>query len=133
MTPNAVSLVQTSWNEAKCPVFTWHFYTDLFKSQDIKSLFTDVDMEKQAKALLDMLSAAVTGLDNPEELIPTLRELGARHVEYGVLSEHYDIVGAALINTLKLCVENFDEDMNLAWQEAYAIIRDEMLIGAATV
>ncbi|MEM8950696.1 MAG: RNA degradosome polyphosphate kinase, partial [Pseudomonadota bacterium] len=36
-----------------------------------------------------------------ETLVPVLRDLGARHVEYGVEPEHYDYVGRALLDALE--------------------------------
>ena len=43
----------------------------------------------------------VSSLDKIEKLLPALKSLGKRHSNYGVEEYHYEIVGAALIKTLK--------------------------------
>ena len=50
---------------------------------------------------MQMIEFAVNGLDNLEQLVPTVRELGARHAAYGVEDSHYETVGAALLWTLE--------------------------------
>ena len=46
-------------------------------------------MKAQGKRLMDMLGAAVGMLDDTEKLLPILKELGGRHVKYGVEQTHY--------------------------------------------
>lgn len=48
-----------------------------------------------------MLAMAVTNLGRWESLVPVLRELGGRHLRYGVKPVHYETVGAALLATLE--------------------------------
>ena len=49
---------------------------------------------------MQMIGVAVTGLNDLGKLIPAVQDLGRRHVGYGVKAEHYDTVGAALLDTL---------------------------------
>jgi hypothetical protein len=41
---------------------------------------------------MQMLTAAVKGLDRLDQLVPVVQELGKRHVAYGVADCHYDTV-----------------------------------------
>ena len=47
-----------------------------------------------------MIGVAASLLDQPGKLMPVLRRLGERHAGYGVMSGHYDTVGAGLQRTL---------------------------------
>jgi len=58
-----------------------------------------------------MLNIAVKLLDNPDELVPILNDLGKRHVLRSVKKEYYPVVGEALIATLKAGLgADFTED-----------------------
>lgn len=61
-----------------------------------------------------------------------LRELGRRHVAYGVRVEHYDPVGAALLWTLAQGLgPAFADPVRDAWTAAYALVARTMQDGAA--
>ena len=69
------------------------FYGRLFElDPSLKALFRG-DMPEQRKKLMQMLTAAVKGLDRLDQLVPVVQELGKRHVAYGVADRHYDTVG----------------------------------------
>lgn len=44
-----------------------------------------------------MLTAVVSKLTELDKMIPTVRALALRHVDYGVKEEHYVTVGSALL------------------------------------
>jgi len=46
-------------------------------------------MEKQGKQLFQSLVFTVNNLRKPDALSDALRGLGTRHVQYGVLPQHY--------------------------------------------
>ena len=77
------------------------FYKRLFElNPSFKSLFKG-DMKKQGRMLMQMIDFAVKGIDEPDTILPTIRDLGKRHVGYGVKEEYYDTVGEALLWTLE--------------------------------
>jgi hemoglobin-like flavoprotein len=74
-----------------------------------------------------MLTAAVKGLDRPEQLIPVVRDLGRRHAEYGVAEGHYETVGTALMWTLKKGLgEAFSPELENAWATVYGLLATTM-------
>ena len=80
---------------------------------------------------MSVLSTAVRGLDRFEELRPTLRTLGQRHVGYGVELRHYDAVEQALLEMVRRVTgEDFSHDVRLAWARIYSELTAEMLQGA---
>lgn len=51
-----------------------------------------------------------------EDQILYVQDLGRRHSGYGVLSQHYDPVGSALLKTLADGLEvDFDEETEVVW------------------
>lgn len=67
--------------------FAASFYENLFAANPrLKPLFATVDMEKQQQKLLSTLVLVVQSLRKPEVLQGVLKDLGARHIAYGLRS-----------------------------------------------
>ena len=80
------------------------FYARLFElDPSLRDLFK-VDLQDQAHTLMTMIKLSVEGLDERVELSYALRNLGARHVGYGVKLGDYDTVHTALLWTLEQSV-----------------------------
>ena len=107
------------------------FYRRLFEiDPTLLELFRG-DMAEQGRKLMQMLSAAVKGLNNIDRLIPMLENLGRRHAGYGVEEHHYDTVGSALLWTLEKGLgAAFTPDVRDAWARVYGVIASTM-VGAA--
>src|SRR5262245_49579517 len=70
------------------------FYAQLFAAAPaVKPLFARSDLKQQKAMLLGTLVLLRKSLRNLEAIVPKLHELGARHVSYGALPEHYPVVG----------------------------------------
>jgi methane monooxygenase component A gamma chain len=112
--------------------FVAAFYERLFEtSPEVKPLFASVNMADQHEKLVAALVLAVTNLRKPEALGPALREMGKRHVRYGVTAAHYPLVGAALLDTLATFVgSTWTTELKTAWADAYGAISSLMLEGA---
>ena len=83
--------------------------------------------------LMQMLDLAVRGLDRLEEIVPKVRELGARHVRYGVRDGDYDTVGAALLWTLGRGLgAEFTDEVRDAWATIYDVLASTMKSAAAS-
>ncbi len=83
-----------------------HFYATLFSAApETRDLFP-VNMEVQRSRLLRALVHVVQMVDQRDELVPFLQQLGRDHRKFGVLAEHYDAVGIALIGA----IEHFSGD-----------------------
>jgi hemoglobin-like flavoprotein len=84
-------------------------------------------MTEQRRKLMQMLTAAVKGLDRLDQLVPVVEELGRRHVGYGVADEHYDTVGAALLWTFEKGLGNaFTPEVKDAWIAVYGLLAGTM-------
>jgi hemoglobin-like flavoprotein len=129
MTPQQIELVRSSWQDV-LPIrdqAAQLFYGKLFEMDpSVKELFTG-DMKEQGAKLMQMLNTVVQELDRLNELLPEVRELALRHVQYGVKDSDYDTVGGALLWTLKTGLgAAFTPDVAEAWNTAYTALADAM-------
>lgn len=134
MTPEQVNLVQQSFAKV-APIADQAadlFYDRLFESApSVRPLFPE-DMTAQKQKLMQLLSTAVANLDQVEEIVPTLEELGRKHVGYGAEPGHYDVVGEALLWTLEQGLgDGFTPAVKEAWATTYGTIADLMKAAAA--
>lgn len=133
MTPQQVAHVQSTFEKIRpiAHAAAELFYGHLFElNPALRQLFRG-DMKEQGRMLMSVLSTAVRGLANPAPLVPVLKELGQRHVAYGVRDEHYATVGSALIWTLGQGLgEDFTPEVREAWTAAYALLSGVMQEGA---
>jgi hemoglobin-like flavoprotein len=130
MTPDQVKLVQQSFSGV-APISDQAavmFYDRLFETApQVKSMFP-ADMAEQRRKLMTMLTAVVNGLGNLQSILPAASALAKRHVSYGAKPEHYPVVGAALLWTLKKGLgESWTPDVADAWKAAYGTLSGFMI------
>jgi hemoglobin-like flavoprotein len=133
MTPQQIHLVQSSFATA-LPVadtVALLFYNRLFELDPaLRALFPG-DITEQRHKLMATLHIAVHDLNRLEEILPSLRQLGRRHADYGVRSEHYITVGAALLWSLAQTLSaEFTPEVEAAWQTLYDQLATTMQEGA---
>lgn len=107
------------------------FYARLFElDPSLRKLFHG-DMATQGCKFMQMIATAIAALDRAETITATFRQLGQRHIHYGVRDEHYPIVGTALIWTLEKSLgPAFTPAVRSAWTAAYALMARAMMDGA---
>lgn len=100
------------------------FYGRLWEiAPETKSLFKNVDMNEQGIKLMQMLGVTVRALHNPDSVVPLLRDLGTRHIDYGVTREHYQLLGDALLWMIEQCLrEDFSPEIRAAWIAGYDLM-----------
>jgi hemoglobin-like flavoprotein len=103
------------------------FYRRLFELDPSLERMFRGDMAEQRRKLMQMLTAAVKGLDRLDQLVPVVEDLGRRHGGYGVTDAHYDTVGAALLWTLEKGLGSaFTSEMKDAWAAVYGLLATTM-------
>lgn len=136
MTPEQKTLVIESWNKV-LPIkdkAAELFYGRLFEVYpEVKPYFKG-DMKTQGMKLMATLNIAVNSLDNLEDLLEPLKQMGARHVDYGVQTEDYDKVADAFLWTLEQGLgEAFTPEVKEAWVITYTTVASVMIEGANAV
>jgi hemoglobin-like flavoprotein len=110
-----------------------NFYARLFATAPaVEPLFAGTDLARQKSMLLRALVALRESLRNLDEIVPTLRRLGARHVAYGARPEHYPVVGQVLIASMsEVAGRQWRPEFDHAWAAAFDVVAGAMLEGAA--
>ena len=107
------------------------FYRHLFELDPSLERMFRGDMAEQRKKLMQMLTAAVKGLDRLDQLVPVVENLGRRHAGYGVTDAHYDTVGSALLWTLEMGLGRaFTAEVRDAWVTVYGLLAKTMKAAA---
>ena len=108
------------------------FYDTLFRINPASRALFPPNIDLQARKLMDMLGSIVEGLDDPEGLEKMSRELGRRHVGYGVTDKDYGTVATALLWTLEQGLgPAFTPPVKQAWTETYLTLAGVMRDAAA--
>ncbi len=129
MTHEDILLVQFSWRRM-LPVrdaAAELFYLKLFELDPTLRALFPADMDQQGAVFMRMISAAVRGLDHLDALLAIVRELGTRHVAYGVRDEDYGTMGVALLWTLEQALRaEFTPEVKSAWIKTYGVLSQTM-------
>jgi NAD(P)H-flavin reductase/hemoglobin-like flavoprotein len=128
-------LLKESWSlvEEHQDKVAGYFYARLFLSYpDLRDLFP-VHMDVQRSRLLNAIVTAVQSIDDADKFTDYLRALGRDHRKFHVEPEHYEVVGGALIEAMRVHAgEQWSVEYDQAWADAYAKIASVMLQGAET-
>lgn len=108
------------------------FYATLFAIAPSTREMFPVNMQVQRSRLLRALVHVVQMVDRPDDLLPFLRQLGRDHRKFGVMANHYEAVGMALLSAVKhYAGAVWTDDVERAWAEAYTIMARAMLEAAS--
>jgi len=101
-----------------------YFYHRLWEiAPETRSMFGSTDMAAQGMKLMQSLGVAVRAVHDLDSLTPYLRDLGQRHIGYGVAQEQYPLVGTALLWSIERCLgDDYTPELHDAWSATYALI-----------
>lgn len=130
MTPRQVTIIQASF-VGLLPIpdrLAARFYTRLFQmAPETRTMFKG-DMGVQGRKLVDTLATVVNALNQVDAVLPAVLALGRRHRTYGVLDDQYELVGLALVETLREMLGlAFTAELEQAWRDAYALVAAAMM------
>lgn len=135
MHPHAERLIRESWTQL-VPMRAQAaqlFYDRLFAiDASAKALFDGKPMHVQHEKFLQTIDTLVQTIDYPSRIIEDLQALAKRHMGYGVLLDHYEPVGDALLWALGQGLgERWTPELQRAWAELYVFIAGVMKRAAA--
>lgn len=111
---------------------TRHFYKRMFShNPEVAPLFNPANQAagSQQKALAAAICAYAANIDNLEVLGGAVELIAQKHASLRILPEHYPIVGANLLGSIREVLgEGATEEVIAAWAEAYGFLAD-ILIG----
>ncbi len=131
MKPEQIKLVKKTWKilmGVDPAIIGDAFYSKLFSDHPyIRKLFPK-DMNQQYIKLVEMLTSIIMNLENSETVSPDIEAMAKRHTAYGVKPVHYEMVGTALLWTLKQGLgTEWNHDIENAWIECYTSLSDVMI------
>lgn len=133
MTPKQIELVQATFKDVAAikEQAAELFYNRLFEMDpSVRQMFKG-DMKEQGRKLMATIGVAVASLRNLDAVLPTVKQLAEKHVEYGVRDEHYATVGGALLWTLEQGLgPKFTPEVKDAWAAVYGALSGVMMQAA---
>lgn len=86
------------------------------------------DMEGLVRRFGFMLGFLVHRLDQWDDIVPQLRNLGIRHISYGVRTCHYKVFGEAFMDAVLDCLgPPSDSEATSAWSHLYREVSEIMV------
>jgi len=99
------------------------------ETQD-EDIWVDAALKKLFSKFVNAIGCTVAGIRDRQRMIPLLTKLGARHINYKVREDHWQIMGVALDRTLSdILHEEYTEDVRNAWTAVYKFMADTMIAG----
>lgn len=129
LTPEAQAIVKSTYPiiEEHGLAITTRMYEKLFKYYPgMQVFFKDAGPELQQK-LANAVLAYCANVDKPEVLVPVLQGIAAKHVDSGVLPEHYTVVGDMLLAAMVDVLGPLDASVVNAWGDAYGYLASVMV------
>lgn len=131
MNQEQIKLVKQSWKVFRNiePALVGDlFYSKLFaENPNLRKMFPK-DMNQQYNKLIDMITVIVIRLDHLDMLTGDIAAMAQRHVGYGVKTEHYKLVGDALIWTLEKGLgKDWTPEVKDAWETCYTLLSSIMI------
>lgn len=135
MTPEQIALVQDSAGRIheRLAEVTSGFYRRLFAANpELRTMFP-LDLVLQEQKFADELDTIVRAIPDFPRFLHQVRALGARHAGYGTRVTHYAEVRKALLQSLADTLgPEWTTDVEEAWQAAYDMVAEVMMLGGAT-
>jgi len=101
---------------------------ELFSFKNESNVYESPKLKAHGAKVASTVGTAVAGLQDINRLVPVLQALGLRHAGYNVTPAHYDVVGKALIETLRKGLQaDFTPDVEAAWTAVYGLISSTMM------
>lgn len=132
LTPEQKTIVQTTFGQVPdADRLAFRFYERLFEIDASTKAMFPADMAEQRTKLMQTIAVVVNSLDNLNQIVPAIENLGKRHVAYGVTITHWDSVGTALLWALEDAFgPAFTDEVRVAWATAYQLIANTAMAAA---
>mmetsp|Transcript_72632 Transcript_72632/g.151685 ORF Transcript_72632/g.151685 Transcript_72632/m.151685 type:complete len:510 (+) Transcript_72632:179-1708(+) len=100
----------------------------LFSFKDEEPLKESAGLRRHAGIFIRTLGQALAGLENLTSMLPYIRSLAGRHVDYGITSEMIVTMGEAVFCAVEdgLGPEQWTADVQEAWALAWAAVESAM-------
>jgi len=136
LTQRQIELIQDTFGTAstRADEVMEHLFQNLFGlDPGLRYLFPQ-DLGELKRRFGFMLGFLVHRLEEWDEIAPRVRNLGVRHVSYGVQVRHYETFGQALMKTLRdVLLLDDDSECVGAWRALYELVSTTMIAAPCEV
>lgn len=133
VTPREISLIKNSFRQIS-PIADHAgviFYARLFELDPSLRTTFHGDIGAQGSNMMQSVGFIVFSLDQLEVILPVLRQMGLRHLDYHLTDEQYEVFCEALLWTLNKCLrEEFTPETREAWAKGYWLLAETIKTGA---
>lgn len=146
LTLKEINLVQTSWTHVQNSGYTTHairLMIKLFNNSELKAMFSfskglnTVDQIKASgkirahgESIFEAVGQVVEYIMDAEFVQKLLQQLGASHAKFNLSDHFFDVVGKALIETLREGLKDLlTKETETAWLKTYDFVANQMKIG----
>ena len=128
------NLFKEIFRQAPAAISMYHFGegVDATANSVPEAVFALPAFQFHAQRVVKTLELALVMMmgENMNDLALTLQQLGARHIEYGVLPQHYRIVETALLRTLEIGLkDHWTQDLRKGWAAVFKFLAKAMMSG----
>lgn len=104
------------------------FYSIWFElSPTVQEKFAHTNMARQRQMFIEIIKLVVFSLDDVNQFINKLHQMGSRHVSYGVEKEDYPVLIHAFLLTLEQHLgDRYNDDVAEAWEIVFTTLADIM-------
>jgi hemoglobin-like flavoprotein len=132
MMQEQIAILKASWATVKPENKRIGFllYEKLFSTAPFLRVMFDGDITTQACKLVAVISFVISKLHRIEDIFPDLQDIGAKHKQYRIPDNWYDVVGNCLVEALKEESGNtWNDDIEGEWRELYRLLKAQMQEG----
>lgn len=146
-----ITLIKESWAVVQTlPATTVGglLFKHIFEQADVSKMFSfgrvdgfdpspeavaeNPDVQKHGAKVVETVGVAISMLTDLDKLVPVLKDLGAKHANYGVAAAHYPVVGGAFLKTLSVGLgEAYTPEVAAAYTAMWGVVESTMLAGAS--
>lgn len=130
MTELQIQLIQQQWEWLKpdAKIIGRSLYNKLFVAAPfIRHLFND-DITEQSCKMAAVITFVVSKLHRLNDILPDIRDIGAKHSRYVIPSVQYDLIGNCLMETLRESTgDKWTIELQGAWITLYEILKTNMI------
>ena len=104
------------------------FYEALFRrAPEFRKLFRE-DIEGQGMKFMTTLEAIIEKLDQQGAVDEEYTNLGRKHAGLGIKASQFDVMGEALIDTMRNVLDDeLTPELEATWRKAYALVSENMI------
>ena len=104
------------------------FYEALFRrAPEFRKLFRE-DIEGQGMKFMTTLEAIIEKLDQEMAVDEEYTNLGRKHAGLGIKASQFEVMGEALIDTLRNVLgDDLTLELEASWRKAYALVSANMI------